>query len=262
MKSKIHPKIAPLILIFIIPLGITNISPIYATDEDNNSLDLELTETQQISPETSPENQRKTEPEDLKISPEILEESPVLRRWLQEIPNVLDDIRHDPSFTTRIKFGYSYFPSTDQRSGFHIGIEDVFLGETGLTISGEYQQTFDGDYRRTLGGDLRYYLFPLGSNINLAPLVGYRYIESNNYTTDGVNLGAKLMITLSRTGAADFSVSQSFVSPTSNDEVGMTTFAFGYALNHNLRLATEMQNQNSREEKDRRFGISLEWMLN
>ena len=40
--------------------------------------------------------------EDLDLSPEIVEESPVLQRWLEEVPDVLEDIRSDPSFRTRV----------------------------------------------------------------------------------------------------------------------------------------------------------------
>jgi hypothetical protein len=103
-------------------------------------------------------------------------------------------------------------------------------------------------------------VLPLGSYINVAPLVGYRNIESNDYSTDGVNVGARLMLALSRTGAADVSLTQSFVSPGSSDEVGITTLSFGYAVTRNLRLSTDIQKQNSREEKDSRVGIVLEWM--
>ncbi|MDY6939210.1 MAG: hypothetical protein SWY16_16265 [Cyanobacteriota bacterium] len=197
--------------------------------------------------------------EDFDIDREILEGSPVLQDWLEEVPDVLEEIRHDPSFRTRVRWGYSQFPSTDDKGGFHVGIEDLFVGETGLTLSGEYQQTFDGD-RRTWGSDARYYVLPLGGYVNLAPVVGYRQIETEGYSTDGINLGARLMLVLSRTGAADISLTQSFVSPGSEDEVGITTLSVGYAIASNLRLSTDFQNQNSRVDKDSRVGIHLEWM--
>jgi hypothetical protein len=68
------------------------------------------------------------------------------------------------------------------------------------------------------------------------------------------------MLALSRTGAADVSLTQSFVSPGSNEEVGITTLSVGYAITRNLRLSTDIQKQNSREDKDSRVGIVLEWM--
>ena len=84
---------------------------------------------------------------ELEIDREILEGSPVLQEWLQDVPDVMEEIRHDRSFRTRVRFGYSQFSSTDDEEGFHVGIEDIFIGETGLTVSGEYQQTFDERYQ-------------------------------------------------------------------------------------------------------------------
>ncbi|MBE9127755.1 MULTISPECIES: hypothetical protein [unclassified Coleofasciculus] len=214
----------------------------------------DVTETQ---PEMTPNPA--AEELELELSPEIIEDSPVLQRWLQEVPNVLEDIRHDPSFRTRLRLGYSQFPSTDQAGGFIVGVEDIFIGRTGLTVSGDYQASFNEE-RETVGADLRYYLRPLGSYFNVAPVVGYRYLETEGYSTDGVNVGVRLLLVLSRTGAADVSLTQSFVSPGSNDEVGITTLSFGYAVTQNLRLSTDIQKQNSREEKDSRVGVVLEWM--
>lgn len=211
--------------------------------------------------EATPQPQETPKPtaEELELSPEIIENSPVLQRWLHRVPNVLDDIRHDPSFRTRLRVGYSQFPSTDQAAGFNVGVEDVFIGRTGLTVSGDYQASFNGE-REAVGADLRYYVLPLGSYVNVAPQVGYRYVETGDFSTDGVNVGVRLMLALSRTGAADISLTQSFVSPGSNQEVGITTLSLGYAVTRNLRLSTDIQKQNSIEEKDSRVGIVLEWM--
>ena len=206
-------------------------------------------------PQTTP----KPAAQELDLKPEIIENSPVLQRWLKKVPNVLEDIRNDPSFRTRLRLGYSQFPSTGQAAGFNVGVEDVFIERTGLTVSGDYQRSFNGK-RESFGTDLRYYVLPLGSYVNVAPQVGYRNLTTGNFSTDGVNVGARLMLALSRTGAADISLTQSFVSPGSRDEVGITTLSFGYAVTHNLRLSTDIQKQNSREEKDSRVGIVLEWM--
>lgn len=217
---------------------------------------------QQLSQtETTPQPQTTPQPaaQELDLKPEIIKNSPVLQRWLKKVPNVLEEIRNDPSFRTRLRLGYSQFPSTDGASGFNVGVEDVFVGRTGLTVSGDYQRSFNGE-RESFGTDLRYYVLPLGSYVNVAPQVGYRNLTTGNFSTDGVNVGARLMLALSRTGAADVSLTQSFVSPASRDEVGMTTLSFGYAVSHNLRLSTDIQKQNSREEKDSRVGIVLEWM--
>lgn len=216
----------------------------------------ELSQTQ-----TTPQSETTPQPaaQELDLKPEIIENSPVLQRWLKKVPNVLQEIRHEPSFRTRVRLGYSQFPSTGQAGGFNVGVEDVFIGRTGLTVSGDYQRSFNGK-RESFGTDLRYYVFPLGSYVNVAPQVGYRNLTTGNFSTDGVNVGARLMLALSRTGAADVSLTQSFVSPGSRDEVGMTTLSFGYAVTQNLRLSTDIQKQNSREDKDSRVGIVLEWM--
>ena len=74
-------------------------------------------------------------------------------------------------------------------------------------------------------------------------------------------MGAKLILVLSRGGAADISLSQSWVSPGSKDEVGLTKLSFGYAISPHLRVSTDIQKQNSRQNKDSSVGLILEWML-
>ncbi|NEU73139.1 hypothetical protein PI95_011340 [Hassallia byssoidea VB512170] len=197
--------------------------------------------------------------QDLDLSPEIIQNSPVLQRWRRDVPNILQEIKNDPSFRTRLRLGSPEFPSTGQAFGVIVGIEDIFIGRTGLTVSGEYQAAFNGK-REAYGADLHYYLRPLGSYVNIAPVVGYRHLQTNRYTTDGVNLGAKLLLVLSRGGAADISLTQSWVSPGSDEEVGLTQLSLGYAITSNLRLSTDIQKQNSRLQKDSRVGVVLEWM--
>jgi hypothetical protein len=196
---------------------------------------------------------------ELDLDPKIRQESPVLERWLEKIPDIAEDIRRDPSFRTRIRLGYAEFPSSDNSSGVILGVEDVFFGQTSLTLSGDYQTAFNGK-RTAIGANLQYYLLPLGDYVNLAPMVGYRYIQTGNYSTDGLNLGLKLKLALSRTGAADITVSQSFISPGGANEVGLTTLSVGYAITSNLRLAADIQAQNSRARKDSFLGILLEWL--
>ncbi len=196
---------------------------------------------------------------ELDLDPKIRQESPVLERWLEKIPDIAEDIRRDPSFRTRIRLGYAEFPSSDNSSGVILGVEDVFFGQTSLTLSGDYQTVFNGK-RTAIGANLQYYLLPVGDYVNLAPMVGYRYIQTGNYSTDGLNLGLKLKLALSRTGAADITVSQSFISPGGANEVGLTTLSVGYAITSNLRLAADIQAQNSRARKDSSVGILLEWL--
>lgn len=223
----------------------------------------------QPTPQTPPTEETPQTPEpatpnssarDLELSPEIIENSPVLRRWMRKVPNVLEGIRNDPSFRTRLRLGYSQYTSDDRSSGIKVGVEDIFLGKTGLTLSGEYNTSFDGDYT-LYGGDLRYYILPLGGYVNIAPVIGYRYIDTDRYNTSGLNVGAKLLFVLSRTGAGDISLTQSWVSPGTSEEVGLTTISVGYALTENIRLSTDFQKQNARQRKDNRLAIVLEWML-
>lgn len=199
-----------------------------------------------------------TETESIDLSPEIIEDSPVLQRWLEKIPNVLEDIRHDPSFRTRLRVGYSQFSSED-RGGINVGVEDIFIGHTGLTISGNYQTSFN-EVWESGGVDFQYYVLPLGYYVNVAPVVGYRYVENNDFSNDGVNVGVKVMLPLSRNGAADLSITQSFVSPGGYNEVGRTIFSAGYALTSKFRVAADFEQQNTREDKETRLGIVFEWM--
>ena len=197
---------------------------------------------------------------EIDISPEVIEDSPVLQEWLKEVPNVLEEIRHDPSFRTRLRLGFNSFPSTDDATGLNIGVKDIFIKRTGLTINADYQIGLNGD-RNAAGADLHYFVLPLGNYVNFAPLVGYRYVQSNDFSTDGVNLGLRLMLAFSRTGGGDISFSQSFISPGGDEEVGLTSLSVGYAVTSHLRLSTDLEWQNSKEDKDDRFGINLEWLL-
>lgn len=194
------------------------------------------------------------------LSPEIIENSPVLQKWLQEIPNLLEEIKNQPSFATRVRIGYAQFPSHDHVGGIYVGIEDIFIDQSNFTISAQYDTSFNSD-RFSVGGDLHYYVLPLGSYVNLSPVLGYRYLETDGYNTDGVNVGARLVLALSPQGGADIFVTQSFVSPGSSQEVGITSVSAGYALTENLRISTDIQWQNSIQQKDSRVGIGLEWLL-
>ena len=194
------------------------------------------------------------------LDPKLIESSPVLQRWLKQVPDVLADIKRAPSFRTRFRLGYSQFPSSKQAGGLTVGIEDVFVGRSGFTLSADYQTALNGS-RNGWGGDLRYYVRPLGSVINLAPVVGYRHLETTRYAIDGAHVGLRLLLVPSRTGATDLALTQSWVAPGSENEVGLTTLSFGYALTHNLRLSTDLEKQNSRFRRDSRVGISLEWMF-
>lgn len=203
--------------------------------------------------------------EKLEVAPSLIENSPIIQKWIEAIPDVSQEIRHQPIFRTLIRFGYSQFPSNNQSGGVFIGVEDLFLGNTPLTFSAEYITDLNADSssqsdRLSLGGDLKYYLLPLGSYINIAPSLGYKYIETSNYQTDGINVGLKLIFALSPQGATDISLSQNFISPTSSEEVGITEIKAGYALNKTIRLSAGIAWQNSIKNADSQVNVGFEWM--
>ncbi len=157
-------------------------------------------------------------------------------------------------------YRYSAFPDSDDGIGINLALEDIFINRTGLTISADYYTDFNSE-RSSVGADLHYFLFPLGSHINLAPMLGYRYLQNNNYAHDGINLGIRLILALSRPGPADISLAQSFFSPGSDEEVGILALSVGYGVTSNIRLSTEFELQNYPQEQDKRIGINLEWLL-
>ena len=196
----------------------------------------------------------------LNLDPETIDQSPVLQRWLEEIPNVQADIRHDPSFKTRLQAGYSSFPSSDHTGGFVVGIEDVFIGDMPLTFSADYQQNFRGD-RRAYGADAYYYLLPLGGYFNIAPSLGYRSAKAaDDYDVQGANVGIRLRVVPSRTGAADLTLDQSWVVG-DRQTLSITQLNVGYAITHDLRLSTDLEWQGTASNGDSRVGVNLEWML-
>ncbi|HEY9654585.1 MAG TPA: hypothetical protein V6C50_03770, partial [Crinalium sp.] len=144
--------------------------------------DLTTSQSPPPAPNPTPQTQNPAATVPIDLDPALIESSPVLQRWLKQVPNVLTDIKRDPSFRTRLRLGYSQFPSTRQSGGIHLGIEDVFVGRSGLTLSADYQTAFNGT-REAWGADLRYYVRPLGSVINVAPVVGYRHLATPRYTT-------------------------------------------------------------------------------
>lgn len=197
----------------------------------------------------------------LELDPAIIEQSPVLRRWLEETPDIADEIRHQPSFRTRLRVGYANFPSNGEIGGFQLGVDDVFVWPgTGLTASADYSRSGNGQ-REAYGAEARYYLLPLGGYVNVAPSLGYRSLSAPAYHTDGLDLGLRLMLVPSRGGAADLALSQHWVAPGTDREVGLTRFNLGYAVTHHLRLGSDLEFQNSRFGQESRWGISLEWLL-
>ncbi|NET49456.1 MAG: hypothetical protein F6K09_12195 [Merismopedia sp. SIO2A8] len=199
-------------------------------------------------------------PELLDLDPAIIDDSPVLQRWLEEIPDVLSDIETDPSFRPRIRLGYTQDWS-DDGGGIIVGVEDIFLGRSGLTLSGDYQTRFEpSDYQ--YGADLRYHFLPLGHSVNIGPVLGYRHVSREDLSVDGVNVGVRLVLVPSRTGAADLSLTQTWVRPGSDRfSVSRFTLSAGYALTQTLRLSTDFRLETAEQEQTTDVGLLLEWML-
>ena len=199
-----------------------------------------------------------TVPAPLNLSPAVIEQSPVLQRWLEAVPNVQADIRNDPSFKTRARAGTTFFPSTDGTGGFIIAVEDLFIGRLPLTVSADYQQNYRGD-RQAYGADLHYYVLPLGSYFNVAPTLGYRAAKSaEDYHVNGANIGVRLRFVPSRTGAADLTLDQSWIVGDSQG-LSVTQLNLGYAITSGLRLSTDFEWQSAADRGDSRVGINLEW---
>lgn len=220
------------------------------------------------SPEPAPEGE--PEPPDsnpeavtapLELDPRIIEESPVLQQWLEEVPDIAEDIRHNPSFRTRLRVGYANFPSNGEISGFQVGVDDIFVWPgTGLTASADFSRSGNGQ-REAYGAEARYYLLPLGGYVNVAPTLGYRSVVAPGYDTSGLDVGLRLMIIPSRGGGTDLAVSQHWVAPGTDQEVGITRFNLGYAVTSHLRVGSDLELQNSRFGQESRWGLGLEWLL-
>lgn len=201
------------------------------------------------------ETQKEIENNELDINPEIIENSPVLQRWRLKVPNVLQDINNEPSFRTRLRFGYSRFGGND---GVKFGFEDIFIVDK-LTLRGEYEKAFNNKFEN-YGADLNYYFLPLGGYLNFSPVVGYRNLQTSDYSSSGVNLGVKLLLVLSRGGGADIAFTRSWVAPGTAEEVALTKLSASYAITNNLRFSTELGQQKAGTEKERQVGLFLEWM--
>lgn len=190
--------------------------------------------------------------EEFDLTPEIIEQSPVLQRWLEEIPHVWEDISSDPSFPTRVRLGFVRV--ADHRGGWSVGLEDVFVGGTGLTLGGLYEDTGDGN--GALGAEFRYYMLPLGSSVNVAPVVGYRNLSEQRYNRSGLNVGVRVLVVLSRGGGSQLSLSQTWVAPLSNEAISITTLSVAYALTRSLRISSDFQRHNGKGQ----IGIFMEWI--
>jgi hypothetical protein len=196
-------------------------------------------------------------PGQIDIDPEIIQESPVLQRWLKQIPDVGAEIQNDPSFRPRVRVGYSQYPANGQAGGWDASVKEVLLDRSGIALNADYQGRGN---RSSYGVEANYYVLPLGGYLNVAPVVGYRKIDTDAYQRDGLNVGAKILLVPARGGGGDIALQQTWLKVGTAEEVGISSISTGYALTNQLRLSGEIQWQNSREIQESRVGIGLEWM--
>jgi hypothetical protein len=201
-------------------------------------------------------NEVRADSKDLKLDQEIIKNSPVLQRWLVNPPDILSDIYNTPSFSAKIRLGLT---ARDQSLGFDLGLSDLFLGQSSLTISANYQHEFSGQ-ETDLNTDLKYYLLPLGGYFNIAPQIGYRYIDFFGENVSGVDVGLQGILVLSP-HSSDIRLSQTFTAPRSDRETSITTLSTSYALTNKLSIGSNIQWRRSPVRSDSRVGFYLEWRL-
>ncbi|MGQ9836779.1 MAG: hypothetical protein ACUVRV_02130 [Cyanobacteriota bacterium] len=191
---------------------------------------------------------------DLGLDGQILEDSPVLRRWLENPPNLLDQIRNTPVLPTRLQANF------ESSSHWRIGLQDLRLGDR-LTLSGDYRQSANEPENRQYGSEIRYFLAPVGSSFNLAPQLGYRVLELEDRSLSGMSYGAFAVLALAP-GAADLTGSYSWVLPKEQQE-GQATLAevtATYAISPSLRLAARYSLRNSTLARESSLGFGVEWI--
>ena len=187
------------------------------------------------------------------IEPALLENSPVLRRWLQSPPDLMQDIQQTPVFSPQLRTGIT---SRNNDLGAELSLEDIFVGQTPLTLSGTYQTEFAGR-EQSFAVQMRYYTLPLGSYFNIAPTLGYRQINlSQQPQISGVDLGLQGVFVLSP-HAADLRLGQTFTAPGASTETGITTISASYAITPSIRLHSRVEWRRNPGFYDQRFYGSI-----
>ncbi len=183
----------------------------------------------------------------------LLEASPTLRRWLEQPPDLLEEIRNRPLIQPRIQASLG----TDTWS---VGLEDLPLFDR-LTVSGDYQQFLNtpSGTEQQFGSSLRYYLAPLGSQVNVAPVVGYRHLEGAERSWGTVQWGAHAVL-IPAPGAADLTLSYSWLHPPDESISTLVQLTTAYTLMPALRLGARYRYESSRLDQEATFGLVLEWI--
>ncbi len=183
----------------------------------------------------------------------LLEASPTLRRWLEQPPDLLEEIRNRPLIQPRIQASLG----TDTWS---VGLEDLRLFDR-LTVSGDYQQFLNtaSGTEQQFGSSLRYYLAPLGSQVNVAPVVGYRHLEAAERSWGTVQWGAHAVL-IPAPGAADLTLSYSWLHPPDESISTLVQLTTAYTLRPSFRMGARYRYESSRLDQETSFGLVVEWI--
>lgn len=184
-------------------------------------------------------------------------DSPVLRRWLQRPPDLLDDIENNQAFPTRLGIGLGLATSRNNDFEYHISLQDVVLANTRFSFSTDYSVGSSSASNQQWGTAARYYVAPLGAYFNIAPQIGYRSLVIDANARQGLEVGTKVLLALAPR-AADISIAQSWILASEGDSIGRTVLEFGYNLSPALRLSAAVELVNSTLRKDTNFGVKVE----
>ncbi|MEN9203809.1 MAG: hypothetical protein Q6K80_07520 [Thermostichus sp. DG_1_6_bins_120] len=191
---------------------------------------------------------------DLGLDGQIVEDSPVLRRWLQNPPNLLDEIRNTPVLPTRFQASF------ESSSHWRISLQDLRLANR-LTLSGDYRQSAAEPENRQYGSEIRYFLAPMGSKFNLAPQLGYRVLEQKEHSLSGISYGAFAVLALAP-GAADLTGSYSWIltQQPQEEQATLTEVTAAYAISSSFRLSARYSLRHSTLTRESSLGFGVEWI--
>jgi len=188
------------------------------------------------------------------VDPQVIQDSPVLQRWLVSPPDLLQDIYYAPIFDTKFRVGMI---SRNNRLGLDVGIEDVFIASSPVTLSASYQTLFPTP-ESSFDLKARYYLLPLGYYVNIAPQVGYRQVNAlDARSVSGLEVGLQGILVLSPR-SADLRFSHGFTNFATDSELSVTAVTASYALGRSLWVGSKIEWRRSPIQSDSRVGIMLE----
>ena len=182
-----------------------------------------------------------------------IDSSPVLQRWRESPPNILETIRNRPALPPRLRVGVA------SNREWSVAVEDLTLSDR-LILRGHYRAAFDDQADREYSAGLGYYLFPRGSYFNVAPHLGFRHLDLGDRVNDGVDVGLIGTLTLSP-GTADLAIAYSLLNPFAGDEATIGSVTAAYHLTSRLRLASQVNWRHTINKNDIAVGLFVEIKL-